>query len=203
MEMQLDSKRIRAEREKRAWSQEHLATVAELSLRTIQRVETAGTASFETARAIAVVLEIDVAELRVAEVAPRAPRSGKLGWMSAAAALVLAVSAFLARDAFAGQVMLDVGLSLNDQQLGKHQLITEEGKDAEIRLEGQIRLIVAPTVTPDGTIALSIRMYEFAGGQFVLVSEPRLLAADNQKVELALTSRGGNVFRIAINPHKI
>ena len=55
--MQLDSTRIRMERERRAWSQEHLAEVAGLSLRTIQRVETAGSALFETAKSLAAVLE--------------------------------------------------------------------------------------------------------------------------------------------------
>ena len=39
--MKIDAKQIRRLREERAWSQEHLATVAGLSLRTIQRVEAA------------------------------------------------------------------------------------------------------------------------------------------------------------------
>ena len=65
MDMRVDPKRIRAERERRAWSQEHLATVSGLGLRTIQRIEKTGAASFESARALAAVLEVNVAELRV------------------------------------------------------------------------------------------------------------------------------------------
>jgi len=65
MDMRVDPKRIRAERERRAWSQEHLATVSGLGLRTIQRIEKTGAASFESARALASVLEVNVAELRV------------------------------------------------------------------------------------------------------------------------------------------
>src|SRR3954471_5709709 len=65
MDMRVDPKRIRAERERRAWSQEHLATVSGLGLRTIQRIEKTGAASFESARALAAVLEVSVAELRV------------------------------------------------------------------------------------------------------------------------------------------
>ena len=64
MDMQIDSNRIRTERERRAWSQEHLAEVAGLSLRTIQRMETTGSASFETARSIAAVFALDVAALQ-------------------------------------------------------------------------------------------------------------------------------------------
>lgn len=37
MDVKVDSKLIRLEREKRAWTQEHLAKAAGLSLRTIQR----------------------------------------------------------------------------------------------------------------------------------------------------------------------
>lgn len=65
MDMRVDPKRIRAERERRAWSQEHLATVSGLGLRTIQRIEKTGAASFESVRALAAVLEVSVAELRV------------------------------------------------------------------------------------------------------------------------------------------
>jgi transcriptional regulator with XRE-family HTH domain len=65
MDMRVDPKRIRAERERRAWSQEHLATVSGLGLRTIQRIEKTGAASFESARALAAVFEVSVADLRV------------------------------------------------------------------------------------------------------------------------------------------
>ena len=65
MDMRIDSKRIRAERERRAWSQEHLATVSGLGLRTIQRIEKTGAASFESARALAAVFEVSVADLRI------------------------------------------------------------------------------------------------------------------------------------------
>jgi len=65
MDMKVDSKLIRRLREQRAWSQEHLAEVTGLGLRTIQRIESTGAAAYESARALAAVLEIDVARLRV------------------------------------------------------------------------------------------------------------------------------------------
>jgi transcriptional regulator with XRE-family HTH domain len=65
MDMQIDSQRIRSEREKRAWSQEHLAKLTGLGLRTVQRIESSGSASYESVSAIAAVLEISVSELRV------------------------------------------------------------------------------------------------------------------------------------------
>ena len=52
-EMKVDTKLIKALREERAWSQEHLASVADLSARTVQRLEADGNASLESKMAIA------------------------------------------------------------------------------------------------------------------------------------------------------
>jgi transcriptional regulator with XRE-family HTH domain len=75
MEMKVDSKLIRAEREKRGWSQEHLASVAGVSPRTIQRIEHTGSASFESVTALASVLSVEVADLRVKESEPARARA--------------------------------------------------------------------------------------------------------------------------------
>lgn len=72
MEVRVDSNRIRSERENRGWSQGHLASVAGLSLRTIQRIEKTGSASFESVTALASVFSVEVAALRVDE--SEAPR---------------------------------------------------------------------------------------------------------------------------------
>ena len=60
--MRIDAKLLKAERLKRAWSQEHLATVAGLGLRTVQRIETSGMASNESIASIASVLDMNVAD---------------------------------------------------------------------------------------------------------------------------------------------
>ena len=77
MDVKVDSKLIRLEREKRAWTQEHLAKASGLSLRTIQRVEKTSAASFESVRALAAVFELSVADLRdsAPAVPPRDPPS--------------------------------------------------------------------------------------------------------------------------------
>jgi transcriptional regulator with XRE-family HTH domain len=79
MDMKLKSAVIRQEREKRAWSQEHLAAVTGLALRTIQRIESTGSASYESAGAIAAVLDLPVTALREgeAESATRTPVAGR------------------------------------------------------------------------------------------------------------------------------
>ena len=62
-QMKIDAGQVRKLRESRAWSQEHLATVAGLSARTIQRVEAEGAASPETRLAIASAFGVAAASL--------------------------------------------------------------------------------------------------------------------------------------------
>ena len=50
-------------RQERSWSQAQLAEIANLSLRTVQRIETSGYCSSETLLSIAAAFEIDVREL--------------------------------------------------------------------------------------------------------------------------------------------
>ncbi|GLQ16952.1 helix-turn-helix transcriptional regulator [Maritalea porphyrae] len=50
-------------RTKKGWTQEHLANVAGISARTVQRAETIGSLSAETAQAICAVLDLDLGEI--------------------------------------------------------------------------------------------------------------------------------------------
>jgi len=61
--MKVNSETVRKWREQRAWSQEHLAEVTGLSLRTIQRVEAEGKASNETRMALASAFGCSLADL--------------------------------------------------------------------------------------------------------------------------------------------
>jgi transcriptional regulator with XRE-family HTH domain len=65
--MRVNGDRVRLEREKRAWSQDHLAAAAGIGVRTIQRIEATGIASYESVRAISAALQIPVVDLRVSD----------------------------------------------------------------------------------------------------------------------------------------
>lgn len=66
-DMKIDASTVRRLRTERAWSQEQLAASADVSLRTIQRVEADGSASNETRMALAAVFGIDVRALSLRE----------------------------------------------------------------------------------------------------------------------------------------
>lgn len=80
MDMKVDAQRIRSERARRAWSQEHLATITGLGLRTVQRIESTGSASHESIAAIASVLAIPVDQLIAAEASKPTLADRLLAW---------------------------------------------------------------------------------------------------------------------------
>jgi transcriptional regulator with XRE-family HTH domain len=58
-----NAEKIRRWREERHWSQEHLAELADIGVRTIQRIENGEKASNETLMALAAAFNVDVAAL--------------------------------------------------------------------------------------------------------------------------------------------
>ena len=71
---------IRKLRQERGWSQEDLAEMSGLSVRTIQRIENGGRASLETLKCLAAVFETSIPELRrESEMSDERPESGSDG----------------------------------------------------------------------------------------------------------------------------
>ena len=87
-QMKINGEAVRALRERKSWSQEHLANASGLSVRTVQRVELEGMGSAETRLALAAALSVPVGDLiaeaplsaRPIVVARRLPLWGWLGW---------------------------------------------------------------------------------------------------------------------------
>ena len=65
MFVHVDKNKIKSFRKAKHWSQEELSIASELSLRTIQRVESSGKASLETTKAIASSLNLLVEDLQL------------------------------------------------------------------------------------------------------------------------------------------
>lgn len=63
MQFNTDAAKIKRWREERHWSQEHLADVAGIGLRTVQRIEKGEQASGETLKALAAAFNVDVMAL--------------------------------------------------------------------------------------------------------------------------------------------
>ena len=213
MEMQIDSSLIRSEREKRAWSQEHLAKLTGLGLRTIQRIEATGAASYESAGALASVLSIPLADLRVTVPITRSLIRPS-NWQRKATAIgaacaACAFSVLAVRTTLAEEVTLDVGISWNDENeravgvISERaiQVLTEEGEDAEICIDDVLRVIIVPTIRDDGSILLSAKIFEFDEGEPRLLSEPRVATLADTAAKIEQGSDSGNVYSLVITPH--
>lgn len=116
----IDGARVRREREARAWTQEHLAGATGLSLRTIQRIETSGTASFESLNALAAALSLTLAQLRGTEAvrheaARHAPLRLLTMWSFPRLFAAIAVAAVLTPPFLALQVPSAVALWLSGE----------------------------------------------------------------------------------------
>jgi transcriptional regulator with XRE-family HTH domain len=72
-QMKINGDAVRALRERKSWSQEHLANASGLSVRTVQRVEMENVASAETRLALAAALDVPVAVLMSAPLSTDAP----------------------------------------------------------------------------------------------------------------------------------
>lgn len=120
-----------------------------------------------------------------------------------AAIAALGLGVLFAGNAAAGDVMLDVGITLNSEKLGQQQMVAPEGKSAEMKLEGQVRLFVNPIVTADGSILLSMRVEEPAGSKWVEVGEPRVMVGNGNEAVVRVKSPKGNKYEIAIRPRRM
>ena len=210
MDMKIDSALVKSEREKRAWSQEHLSKVSGLGLRTVQRIERTGTASYESAQALASVFGIDAANIR-----HRASGQKNRAWeyipgrkalATISAATVVAVGTlFFANTSVAEQIMLDVDASREtsngDEIREIVQLLIAEGKIAEIRIDNVLRLTVSPKIQENGKILLTAQVFEYLVDEYVLMAEPKLITANNKEAEIRVTSDSGKIFRFLITPH--
>ena len=65
--MKINKVSVVALRNSQNWTQEDLAAAAGVSVRTIQRVETMGTGSQETSKALAAAFDVDIAKITMPE----------------------------------------------------------------------------------------------------------------------------------------
>jgi transcriptional regulator with XRE-family HTH domain len=88
--MEVRAETVRTERQRRGWTQQHLADAAGVSLRTIQRIERHGVASNESVSALCAVFDLDRVDLLEHDpsAAGRNPDTRRVGLLVGAAAAV-------------------------------------------------------------------------------------------------------------------
>lgn len=109
MQFNADAAKIKRWRNERHWSQDHLAELAGIGLRTIQRIENGESASRESMTALAAAFDVDVMALSVD---PRVEATEALHREQARKAAALRLSFWIHLASYLMGVVIFVGISI-------------------------------------------------------------------------------------------
>ena len=206
MDMKIVAATVKAARERRAWSQQHLADASGLSLRTVQRIEANGSASYESARAIAASLDLDVSRLLdSSSAAPvNLPRLRRLV-AGVASVAVAGIAMVFVQTALANEILLDLGVTKEEENGTRElttQILLEDGKPYELTMDGAFKFNVSATVTEQEDILISVDMFSFENDEFVLLGEPKLLTTNRKQASIMLSggSEASGRYTIQVTP---
>lgn len=204
MELNLNSQLIKSRRLERAWSQEHLAHVCGLGVRTIQRIETTGQASYESVQALAATLDLPVRDL-IGEALPEDRQTQGISLQKRKIALLasiilVAISFLVARTVVADQVMLDVGITVNEENQLASKVLANTGEEVLIQVDDQYRLLISPTLESNGDVSLAISLLKSNGVDYVQIAQPRVITPDREAAVIRSSSEGGDSIYIRITP---
>jgi transcriptional regulator with XRE-family HTH domain len=208
MEMQINATLIKQYREQRAWSQNQLADVAGLSMRTIQRIEASGTASYDSVQALASALDCTVEQLRFdptlgsveIKQSPKLGRWRTLGSFTMGAVITLA-GFLLLTQVHAEQILMDVSYSIDGQTPRDFTLANQLRQEAEFNIEERFRVIVIPELLENGNIRLTMNVFERRDGKDNLISEPKIITANQQRATIIVNHQQDNELAVDITPH--
>lgn len=194
MDMKINKEILRRERELRAWTQSHLAEVADLSMRTVQRIERTGDASMESAGALAAALNIELAVLMEAPITSdkRTPASSRLYklWGVIGVISSVLVAAGWWSSAAAEQVMVSLSVEASGRVYSDMMLLNEIGKESEMTLDNQFRMLFS-TNRHGEHLLINAKIYNLVGDEYQLISSPAMLVEDQKPASMHVTFPDG------------
>ncbi|MEM1175927.1 MAG: helix-turn-helix transcriptional regulator [Pseudomonadota bacterium] len=211
MTAKIDAEKVRSERNRRAWTQEHLAEVSGLALRTVQRIEKTGSASTESTRALACCFEMSPSDLVVSSKLEHRSGRAKLqlrpAFMAAALATLALVSFSITRFAVAEDITLSFHTVVTAQDdVYEHigEMSIGDGEESQFQMDGIFKELVTPSDLGNSQILISLKIYADKGGEFALVSEPSLVTTSGKEAvfSLGLKDPHGSRIRVAVTPQQ-
>ena len=201
MDVKINTQKLVEIRNHNAWSQQRLADIAGISLRTVQRIENKGVASKESLQALSAAFNLVPADL----IQP----SKRLS-VGRRKLLVGGVLAFVAAGIGMGFTLADqsaltlaVKAAYNDQPYANVRFTGEMGVSSEYALEDRLRLSVLPTPASQGHVMLNTEIFERQDGQFYLLASPAMMAEYNVPAKFVITANNGSVYEVEITPERV
>jgi len=209
MTITIDTQKLKDERKKRAWTQEHLAEVSDLGIRTIQRIEKSGSASPESVRALASCFDLSAPDLVVDSLPNQSQPNGlfRLGYPRVALVLSLLVLIFFYanRPAVANDIKLSfnaVVTAQDDQYEHVGEMTIENGEESQFQMDGVFKVLVSPSDLGNNQVLIALKIFTMTDGDYALVSEPSLITSDGNEAvfSLGLNDENGSQIRVAVTP---
>ncbi len=194
------------ERELRAWSQNQLAEVANLSLRTVQRVEKSGAASYETCQALASAFSIGADELQSLTNTARLAKNRRpslLATLSGGLIGVIAtlLSLLLFTAVQAQEILLDIDYSNSGQHSEPFSIADHLDKDMTFTVDDEFRIVVTASLTKSENIRLVFNIYQGQDGDYKLISRPTIITGNQQQAEIIMNHNNADELAIRITPY--
>lgn len=224
--MQLKQNHIKQLRERKAWSQSHLAEISDLSLRTIQRIEKEHKASKESVKALASVFETTPEEFLISQ---KSLKGNRVLWTTGALASVIAFcfvywwsattnlpSESLTLDISASLKQLELSVDKSDFQMVKKKsddleplysvtvnISLKEREKTLVKLNERIDYEITPFFVENEKILLAIRVLDKKQSETPLIASPRIIT-DNHKAAYVMVNEEdtGIIHQIGITPHR-
>ncbi len=205
MDLRIDEEKIRLLSQEKAWSQEHLAHVSGLGRRTVQRIEETGSASYESAQAIASALELNVSDLiQTEELQHHTFRliDSKLRKITLIfSSIVVLLLVALGRSVMADQISLDIEALVDEEHESRAIVSAEEGVDALIQIAGDYRILVTPSIAENGNVRLDLLLLKLVGEEYTRVGRPVLQTPNGAPAEIRSSIDDGRSFSLTITPN--
>jgi len=200
IQMKINSSMIIELRRQRAWSQQQLADIACISLRTIQRIESSKKASQESIKAIAAAFDITVNHLLEPDTSSKQSRKLKLAG-GILLAFSFAASLFIMTNVNAESLMIKLQVTSDDKTTNV-QLVHDSGQKGKVIIDDEFKLEITPTIIHDNKVSIKTRIFETnESGDFELISSPTVITDNRTKATIRLDTPKQAHYTIILTPH--
>ncbi|SMF67301.1 hypothetical protein SAMN02745866_04302 [Alteromonadaceae bacterium Bs31] len=181
MDMKIDSRLIIKERNVRAWSQQHLASVSGLSLRTIQRLEKSGLSSQDSLQAISSALDKEPAYFFVREEQANISVYNAKFYTLCASIIITLLGGFLFSTVSAETVGMKINydsksLDAGYEDKGIWESFVTVGSESKFELPNDLVLNIRAKINSDKEVELSTELRSASGELLIPYSSDSVIS---------------------------
>lgn len=208
LEMSIDKDLLIGERSTRGWSQQQLAEISSLSLRTIQRIEKTGVSSKDSLQAIASAFDKEPSYFFIA-VDKTLPRKRLRNiFVTIASIITMAISGFYLTQVSAETIAFDIEYRselVSSQEINEadwHFLATV-GSRSELDLPNDFILKIYPAVHFGGEVTFEVSLISALGESLIANHNlPTAVGTQEDGVQIYFEKEGGLLVNISVNAAK-